>query len=540
MKISKVEIENFRSIKHLVLEPKDICVLVGSNGAGKSNVLKAIDLLLGETYPTQRSFTKNDFYNREFNETIRIKLTFSETLKSCKLTNAETRSKESCEPTSLELTHTEKEDAGNFQTHFFAYDSKDKKYWASGKARDQSSFVYVPSERRLEKEMTVSQWTLLGKILKKIDDNFRAKDEGDELSEKENEFRNAMQKPRDILESDMGNKLSYKKFKEEFLESCKENTEKLANKFDLDLEIYDPLFYYKTIQIIGEDEHERRFNVEELGSGIQNLVLLSLFKTYGRLLKQTVILAIEEPEMYLYPQAQRALYSNFVDLAEDGTQIFYTTHNPNFVNAQRADEVEMLYKDIDKGTYNLEKDDVIDTSFLEENKLKIYSQFNTERNELFFAKKILLVEGASDKILFNTLCQERWDIDLDKEGFSIIECGGKSGAVYFIGVCRLLGMENFFAVWDEDKEVDDNHEHLSHAEDNDYGLEIPQNIESLLKLPEGDSADKVKNAYEWAKNRENNIPDELNRVKDFFVNGNGKTPVSAYDENGNNDNDIPF
>jgi len=53
MKINKVVIKNFRSIKSLEFNPSNICVLVGENNAGKTNVLTAINFLLGEIWPTK-------------------------------------------------------------------------------------------------------------------------------------------------------------------------------------------------------------------------------------------------------------------------------------------------------------------------------------------------------------------------------------------------------------------------------------------------------------------------------------------------------
>ena len=47
----------------------------------------------------------------------------------------------------------------------------------------------------------------------------------------------------------------------------------------------------------------------------------------------------------------------------------------------------------------------------EKQKHNIYTHFNPERNELFFARKALLVEGDSDKILFSTLCENKWNIN---------------------------------------------------------------------------------------------------------------------------------
>lgn len=54
MKIKKIYIKNFRSIKELSLTfpEKGLLVLVGSNNAGKSNILRAIDALLGDSWFT--------------------------------------------------------------------------------------------------------------------------------------------------------------------------------------------------------------------------------------------------------------------------------------------------------------------------------------------------------------------------------------------------------------------------------------------------------------------------------------------------------
>ena len=62
MAISRVHIENFRSVKTLDFVPGRYAVLIGENNAGKSNVLKALNLALGEAWPTERSFSEEDFF----------------------------------------------------------------------------------------------------------------------------------------------------------------------------------------------------------------------------------------------------------------------------------------------------------------------------------------------------------------------------------------------------------------------------------------------------------------------------------------------
>lgn len=550
MFIKSLTIENYRSIKKLTLEPKNLCALIGPNSVGKTNVLKVLDVLLGETYPTERAFKKEDFFNGDTNQTISIEVNFASSLGSFKLTNKNTRQKEDCNPISLKITHT-KNPNEFFRTQFTATTADGKEYWGNGEVRESVSFLYIPSERNLEKQMTTSQWALLGKILIKINESFSEKQEGDDLNDRERQFREAMKSPREILEADFGNEtdITYAKFKKEFIETCSEMAGGLADSFELDLEIYDPLFYYKTVQVIG-NEIEGSFNIQELGSGVQNLVLLALVRTYASLFKGKVVLAIEEPEIFLYPQAQRYLYEHFRALAyaDEGetTQIFYTTHNPNFVDAFHAEEIEILRKPKDEGTLNSEKNQTYLTEeTAEKEKFKIYTNFNSERNELFFAQKIILVEGESDKILWVTLCEQRWNIPLNKNGISIIECGGKGGVNYFVGVCRLMGLDHFLAIWDQDDEdYQPNKDWLNDLGDN--GLEIPGNLENFLSLPEAKSAQKVRNAYKWAADENNNIPTEFEAVKNFLDenkrNNEEINPFSTEtaEEDTINPEDIPF
>lgn len=67
MYLSRLYIKNYRSIKELDIQfTKGKSVIIGRNNAGKSNIIKAIDLLLGENIPTYakaENITENDFYS---------------------------------------------------------------------------------------------------------------------------------------------------------------------------------------------------------------------------------------------------------------------------------------------------------------------------------------------------------------------------------------------------------------------------------------------------------------------------------------------
>lgn len=79
MKIKKIRIENFRPIKEVEVEFDDLVVLLGRNGSGKSSILRALDYFFDES---KVGIEKSDFYFRNVDEPIIIRITFVDLLES--------------------------------------------------------------------------------------------------------------------------------------------------------------------------------------------------------------------------------------------------------------------------------------------------------------------------------------------------------------------------------------------------------------------------------------------------------------------------
>ena len=63
MYISKFCAFNFRSLKQVFVRLENgKNVIVGKNNSGKSNIIRGIEILVGEKFPTYINFTDNDFY----------------------------------------------------------------------------------------------------------------------------------------------------------------------------------------------------------------------------------------------------------------------------------------------------------------------------------------------------------------------------------------------------------------------------------------------------------------------------------------------
>ena len=78
MQLTRIRIRNYRSIKEAEFEPKNLCALIGRNNCGKSNVLRAINLVLGDRWPSVRSIDDKDFHGYDEGNDIEINLWFDE------------------------------------------------------------------------------------------------------------------------------------------------------------------------------------------------------------------------------------------------------------------------------------------------------------------------------------------------------------------------------------------------------------------------------------------------------------------------------
>ena len=66
MYLNQLIVQNFRSLEDIEIGFKTgLNVLVGKNNAGKSNVIEALNILLGEKWPTYLEFHHKDFFRED-------------------------------------------------------------------------------------------------------------------------------------------------------------------------------------------------------------------------------------------------------------------------------------------------------------------------------------------------------------------------------------------------------------------------------------------------------------------------------------------
>jgi predicted ATP-dependent endonuclease of OLD family len=156
-----------------------------------------------------------------------------------------------------------------------------------------------------------------------------------------------------------------------------------------------------------------------------------------------IVLLIEEPELYLSPQAQRYLYRLLRRLADLGNQVLYSTHAATFLSVAHLDELALVRHVEGEGTKLCQP-----SALATDETFRALTEFDAERSELFLARAALLVEGMTEKLAFPFVF-EALGYDPDREAVTVIECGGKSNMPLFARICVECGVP-FVVVHDRD------------------------------------------------------------------------------------------
>lgn len=415
--ITKIVIENFRSIKQLEFKPNNLCSLIGENNVGKSNILSAIDLLLGERWPATR-VSEEDIYNHDKYLDVRIQIFFDEHIDYNYYGTP-------LQISGFNLGYNFNEGAtlrcldenGNYvQTQYR------KDLPLNNAIREQVPCVGIGVDRNLERELSGSQWTLFGKLLKEIEREFLEDDA------RKSQYQQGMMDISGFLRIESFNRLE---------EIIREQVKKLTGFVNADLRFIEPavLAHYKSLDlVVKESDDFDEFSALDMGAGIQSAIVIALIQAYKELKRSGAILLIEEPEVYLHPHARRYFYSLLRELAEQGNQIFYATHSTEFVDLSNYETICVVRKTASTGTKVAQ---AITLHIPERSKqeLKLLTQFDSTKNELFFARKVLLVEGPTERFSLPYILRLK-SVDINAAGISIVDTGSKENLEFFVKILK--------------------------------------------------------------------------------------------------------
>jgi predicted ATP-dependent endonuclease of OLD family len=180
---------------------------------------------------------------------------------------------------------------------------------------------------------------------------------------------------------------------------------------------------------------------EELGLGVQSAIVVGIFEAFRQIGGDIGTVLIEEPEMYLHPQAQRYFHRLLCDLADTGScQVIYSTHSPVFADLVRFEGIRLVRRPFGGSTEVAAIDQSADREWLADRReAQKLALITSARGEVLFARRALLTEGPGDVTALRLAAEDRgWDVDA--EDLAIVECGGKESIPFVGRSTRALGI----------------------------------------------------------------------------------------------------
>lgn len=160
--------------------------------------------------------------------------------------------------------------------------------------------------------------------------------------------------------------------------------------------------------------------VERNGLGRNNLLYISLVLSHLAGKSNGVdhtffrLIGIEEPESHLHPHLQHHLSKNIKNDANDDLQILLTSHSPYIASQLDLDNTYVLYKDGD----DIKRHNLLNGMDPNGDTARYLRKFlNATNSVMFFAKRVILVEGIAEQLLIPKL------FELHSGGKTLEKCG---------------------------------------------------------------------------------------------------------------------
>ncbi|MCU1479795.1 MAG: ATP-dependent endonuclease [Subtercola sp.] len=513
MKITRIQVDNFRCLDHVEVDFDAITTFIGPNGSGKSSVLRALDWFFNGDKSVV--LDDDDVFSGATEPEISVRVDFSELsvadraalgekyapdgvdelsvwrvwkngkdkitgkalafppFESVRLTEGAGPKKAAYEKVisehpdmtfpkwtsvgvangmmdSWEREHPDLLEAAQVSdTNFFGFAGQ-------GRLSGLFDFVLVTADLRASEESQDTKSSVIGRILEKTVDRTLADEAIASLS--------------DEL------KLKYEQISHDFFA---DQLTDLSSELSAEVSSFAPGRSVVIGSLPAEfkpqstkfrvriDDHGMDTDISRQGHGFQRSMLIAALKLLahrGAPEKDgsVICLAIEEPELFQHPTQAKAFATILRQLAENaeaGIQVVYATHSPYFVEPSYFDQIRRVERTIDSAVgshVNIHRASMVAVTksldgFVDSNSVesRLDNACLYELRDALFATAVLLVEGSTDRAIFEGMADSTLPLSVD--GIEVAAVGSKDSMFLAAAILSQLQIP-FASVFDSDRE----------------------------------------------------------------------------------------
>ena len=519
MKIKTITIHNFRCFEDVTFRARDYALLVGANNVGKSNFIDALRIFYEKDlkYEDARDFPKFPTKDQESWMDFTFQLTDDEYADL----KAEYRLPGNTLMVRRYMKTTERDNANKIRSGVFGYTETgiaNEHFYGARNVQDGKlgEVIYIPDVSVLSDHTKMSGPSalrdLISDILKKL---VKKSPSFQKLTSEFGSFSTTLKTEQtddkhslEGLEADVNAAI-----------------EEWGTEFEL---VINPLSENDLVKNlvsfrIREEALGDRLEATQFGQGFQRHLIYTFIRLAARYQEAPAkgrkkdftpaltLLLFEEPEAFLHPQQVSNLSGDLMELSRQvDHQVICSTHSPAFVSPNSDDiaAIARLERIGGRTTIGQIPDTELATLFIDNQCLndlfvkagghvmpedttedmeavKYFLWLNNERCAAFFARRVLLVEGPTERVFINHLIRTGHCI-VPEGGVFALDCLGKYNIHRFMNLFRRLNIRHAVLYdGDGDKPIDravrDAIEHCK----NDFTLgihELPGTLERFLGI----------------------------------------------------------
>ncbi|MCI5116536.1 MAG: DUF2813 domain-containing protein [Candidatus Electrothrix sp. LOE1_4_5] len=432
IQIDIVRICGFRGISNIEISLPRVAVLLGQNNAGKTSVIKALQLSLGDY---SRYLADEDFHigeNEKPQKTITVDLRFIPI-------EGDTRASEFSEEwqqefgdkiqaeadgkqfVAIRTTASSDRVKGGYIVDRFHLDTwPERDGWQNvrvstrnrlGKRLESIPFISIDAQRDIHSELKEKS-SFIGRVLSSVEYD------DEDVAELE---RMVAEVNKEAIE------------KSESLKQLKNHLDNLNQSFEGSGQTEITPFPKKIRDLskrfsvnFGESD-KNSFSMEYHGMGTRSWASMLTVKAFVELLAKNheeeaepffPVLAAEEPEAHLHPNAQRTL---FEQLKDNTGQVIISTHSPYLVGMSGLNDLRGLVRTSRaiQATQLVEGLDPEDINILQREIMRF-------RGELLFSNALILFEGVTEEQIIPAMFQVYFGKSCFSLGINCISVAGKN------------------------------------------------------------------------------------------------------------------
>ncbi len=236
----------------------------------------------------------------------------------------------------------------------------------------------------------------------------------------------------------------------DFDQRANENLKELFPGIQVRIHVPSPeikeLFKNGTIKII-EDGFDKCRDVQALGHGAQRSIQMALIryladiKAHGNQNPTRTLLLIDEPELYLHPQAVEYVRSALKSLAEKEYQVIFATHSPLMISADDIGTTVIVWKNNHNKSYSRKRLSDAIKEVIDDAPSQLQTLFElSNSSQILFSDKVIITEGRTEQRLLPEIYHLINHQTLSTNKTALVSPGGAGNTIKCMKILAAMGI----------------------------------------------------------------------------------------------------